>query len=84
MGYPTKEEIEALKKANEEKYRMSEDERVKSFINDLAQLTIKYGVDISGCGCCGSPSVYALIHPVSENGYYTTKDGHEHLEWING
>lgn len=30
-------------------------EKVQSFLFELEQLTIKYGIAILGCGCCGSP-----------------------------
>jgi hypothetical protein len=30
------------------------------FLNELTELTKKYGVIIHGCGCCSSPSLYEL------------------------
>lgn len=31
------------------------EEREKEFIKDLTKLSRRYGVQIGGCGCCGSP-----------------------------
>jgi len=28
---------------------------VEQFLNELTELTKKYGLAIGGCGCCGSP-----------------------------
>lgn len=30
-------------------------ERIKNFLKDLAELTKQHGIEIGGCGCCGSP-----------------------------
>lgn len=32
-----------------------ENKIVEDFLKELAKLTDKYGVEIDGCGCCGSP-----------------------------
>ncbi len=43
-------------------------EKYEAFLNELTKLTQKYGVEISGCGCCGSPAlteVKAAIENVS-------------------
>lgn len=29
--------------------------RLELFLNELSELTKKYGFEIGGCGCCGSP-----------------------------
>lgn len=30
---------------------------LKEFLDELSELTQKYGLEIGGCGCCGSPWV---------------------------
>lgn len=47
------------------------------FMEKLVKLTQETGVAIGGCGCCGSPRLFAK--PEGE-GYYTT-DGAE-IEWV--
>lgn len=32
-------------------------ERLENFLKELAELTKKYKIAISGCGCCGSPYI---------------------------
>ncbi|GJM43472.1 MAG: hypothetical protein DHS20C21_03140 [Gemmatimonadota bacterium] len=32
----------------------------EKFLDELAALTIKYGIEIDGCGCCGSPFLYEV------------------------
>lgn len=34
---------------------MTYDEREVEFLKELTTLTKKYRIEISGCGCCGSP-----------------------------
>ncbi|MDR2571127.1 MAG: hypothetical protein LBD23_12695 [Oscillospiraceae bacterium] len=33
---------------------------VEEFLNDLTELTVKHGIIIGGCGCCGSPFLYGI------------------------
>lgn len=37
---------------------MSEKENLVKFLKELANLTQKWGFEIGGCGCCGSPWAY--------------------------
>ena len=30
-------------------------QNMQNFLDDLAEITKKYGIKICGCGCCGSP-----------------------------
>ena len=34
--------------------------RLEEFLNELSELTIKYDLEIGGCGCCGSPYIEEL------------------------
>lgn len=34
-------------------------DKLKAFINDLNELTNKYGIEIASCGCCSSPYLLA-------------------------
>ena len=34
-------------------------DEVKEFLKELTELSKKYGIFIGGCGCCGSPFLYA-------------------------
>lgn len=36
------------------------DSRLNRFLEELSVLTKKYGIKISGCGCCGSPYLVDL------------------------
>ena len=40
-------------------------DRLEKFLNELSALTQKYGLEIGGCGCCGSPWVLEI-----ESGVY--------------
>ena len=42
----------------------------EAFLRELAELTSKYEIAISGCGCCGSPS----IHQADAGGKYTVDE----------
>lgn len=36
---------------------MTPEERLAAFLADLTALTEKHGLEIGGCGCCGSPFI---------------------------
>ena len=60
------------------------DENVRNFILDLTELSRKYKLMISGCGCCSSPSIDpipdAALH--DKAGYITENGGN--LAWEDG
>lgn len=45
-------------------------EKVDSFVEELTELTKKYGLEIWGCDCCGAPGLRELVHD--------DKKGHEY------
>lgn len=61
-----------------------EHELRQAFLNDLTQLSLRYKLVISGCGCCGSPSINTMSddprHKVMPGGHYVFTD---QLEWKN-
>lgn len=54
----------------------------KQFLRGLAALTRKTGVEIAGCGCCGSPRLQEAVITSREAGYVSSGDG-EHVEWMD-
>ncbi len=57
-------------------------ERVEAFLVELSALSRKHGIEIGGCGCCGSPYLSDISHPVEvghrekEEVRYDTEDWH--------
>jgi len=51
-------------------------ENRENFLEELAELSHKYGIVIEGCGCCGSPY---LNETLTENEFYKTG----HYEYYN-
>ena len=39
---------------------MTKKERFDTFVKELGELTKKYDIEIWGCGCCGSTSLFDL------------------------
>lgn len=54
--------------------------RLLDFILELRQLTLKHGVAIGGCGCCGSPWLDENADVSDERAGYIY--GSEELRWI--
>ena len=60
-------------------------DNVAAFLIDLTALTKKHGIEIAGCGCCGSP--YLL--PTDKYGEYILNapndwSGWTRLTYVNG
>jgi hypothetical protein len=36
------------------------DKKELAFLRELSKLTVKYGIAIGGCGCCGSTYLYGI------------------------
>jgi hypothetical protein len=53
----------------------------KAFLIELTELTRKHGIQVVGCGCCGSPSLYPL-QPGEEFGHYGNANSVCDFEWI--
>lgn len=49
---------------------MTEEQRIEAFLNGLTQLTQKYGIEVAGCGCCGSP----FLDNVSKDSLYNVSE----------
>lgn len=59
---------------------MSLTDNEKRFLIGLEKLTRKTGIEIRGCGCCGSPSLEQCEHPSDPRAGYATEHGDE-VEW---
>lgn len=60
------------------------DTNTKDFLTELTELTIKHGIAIAGCGCCGSPYLTPLAEGEEQGSYQFNKyayEPYEHLEW---
>ncbi len=60
---------------------MNEAERKLAFLLELRELTIKHGIAIGGCGCCGSPWLYETTDVSNERARYTEDEG-KNLTWV--
>jgi len=60
---------------------MLEHSQVVKFLDEVAEASRKYGVEIAGCGCCGSP--YLLPLEGTHGAYRINKKEHvsEGLDW---
>lgn len=45
-------------------------EKAQEFLDELTILSVKYGITIGGCGCCGSP----WIEDLSSSKHYVADD----------
>ena len=60
---------------------MSDEERMNAFLVDLRVLTIKHGVAIAGCGCCGSPYIDDKVDVSDPSAGYVHESGSD-VAWI--
>ena len=59
--------------------------KIDNFIKELAALTIKYGIEIGGCGCCGSPWLNDIGTPIDwESKYLNKKEIGNNLTFYGG
>lgn len=54
---------------------------VKEFLEELTNLTKKYGIVIEGCGCCGSPLLYFDAEIKGSEHYKICEEGLTGLFW---
>ena len=55
-------------------------DNLEEFLKDLGELTRKHGILISGCGCCGSPSLFETKDTGETFNYFVVR-GEAELEW---
>ncbi len=61
------------------KLTLSDADKVKHFLKELSELSNKYKIEISGCGCCGSPSLHT--EDFAAGGCYTVNKDNDFLEY---
>lgn len=54
-------------------------EEARAFLEELTDLSIKHGIEIAGCGCCGSPFLSTLSHDVPCS--YNVSEGGDYLSF---
>lgn len=55
-----------------------EQENTKEFLKELAELSMKHGIVIGGCGCCGSPH----LNEVKRKGHYEISPHGDDLSFV--
>ena len=58
------------------------EEKYRQFIIGLEKLTRETGIEIAGCGCCGSPFLDQATITSPESGYKTS-NSYDEVEWID-
>lgn len=56
------------------------DQTVSAFLKDLTELTKKHGIEICGCGCCGSPWLAVLDKRTQASEDYSYKCESDNFE----
>lgn len=72
---------------------LTQAEKFEVFLKELTALSIKYGIVIEGCGCCGSPYLEFLREDQTEHEYSVKEGGldlalrskasNEEMNWLN-
>jgi hypothetical protein len=58
--------------------------RYEQFLKELAALSRKHNIEISGCGCCGSPGLSDFRpEQLTPTSGYVCAEGTEELTWVN-
>ena len=57
-------------------------EKVVAFVRELAELTRKHKVSISGCGCCGSPRLTESVEDYNAEAGYSVEEN-QCLNWVS-
>ena len=57
------------------------DNKYDEFMEGLKELTLRTGVEIGGCGCCGSPFISHKDPNEKSNEYYDIEWNEETLEY---
>ena len=54
----------------------------KKFLKAMTDLTLKHGIKVGGCGCCGSPYLTHVDKAeLNEQFRYTCSDGGDDVYW---
>lgn len=52
-------------------------ENKTEFLQKLKQLTLKYGIIVDGCGCCGSPFLNEIDSKSQSDYFYRCEDEYD-------
>lgn len=56
------------------------DNRSQEFMRGLTALSMKHGISIKGCGCCGSP--FCCEIEAGKHGEYVFQGDSSDLQWV--